>query len=68
MTSRVLIDSQPSTSLTKSSEIVIKNTDASIIKMLDTVSKTQNKRKAVRKTHQVAAYASLKQMESFVMS
>jgi len=49
-------------------EIVIKNADAAIIRMLDAVSKTQTKRKAVKKTHQVASYNSLKQMESFVMS
>lgn len=49
-------------------EIVIKNAHASIIRMLDAVSKTQTKRKAVRKTHQVISYNDLKQMESFVMS
>lgn|SRR5690606_1358597 len=49
-------------------EIIIKNADASIIRMLDAVSKTQTKRKAVKKTHQVASYNNLKQMESFVMS
>ncbi len=49
-------------------EIVIKNADATIIRMLDAVSKTQTKRKAVKKTHQVASYNDLKQMESFVMS
>ncbi|WP_262250317.1 STAS-like domain-containing protein [Parapedobacter soli] len=49
-------------------EIVIKNADASIIRMLDAVSKTQTKRKAVKKTHQVASYNDLKQMESFVTS
>jgi len=49
-------------------EIVIKNADASIIRVLDVVSKTQTKRKAVKKTHQVASYNNLKQMESFVMS
>lgn len=49
-------------------EIVIKNADAFIIRMLDAVSKTQTKRKAVKKTHQVASYNDLKQMESFLMS
>ncbi len=49
-------------------EIVIKNADAAIIRMLDAVSKTQTKRKAVKKTHQVVSFNDLKQMESFVMS
>ncbi len=49
-------------------EIVIKNASAPIIQMLDAVSKTQTKRKAVRKTHQVISYNDLKQMQSFVMS
>lgn len=49
-------------------EIVIKNAEASIIRMLDAVSKTQTKLTAVKKTHQVASYNDLKQMESFVMS
>lgn len=49
-------------------EIVIKNADAAIINMLNAVSKTQTKRKVVKKTHQVASYNDLKQMESFVMS
>ena len=49
-------------------EIVIKNAHASIIQVLNAVSKTQTKRKAVRKTHQVVSYNDLKQMESFVMS
>ncbi|SEL41246.1 STAS-like domain-containing protein [Parapedobacter koreensis] len=49
-------------------DIVIKNADAGIIRMMDSVSKTQTKRRAVKKTHQVASYNDLKQMESFVMS
>ena len=49
-------------------EIVIKNAEASIIHMLDAVSKTQTTRKSVKKTHQVASFNDLKQMESFMMS
>lgn len=49
-------------------EIVIKNANGSIIQMLNAVSKTQTKRRAVKKTHQVVSYNDLKQMESFVMS
>lgn len=49
-------------------EIVIKNANGPIIQMLNAVSKTQTKRKAVKKTHQVVSYTDLKQMEIFVMS
>lgn len=49
-------------------EIIVKNADASIIGMLDAVSKTQVIRKVVKPTHQVASYNNLTEMESFVMS
>ncbi|WP_139378653.1 hypothetical protein [Parapedobacter luteus] len=47
---------------------VIKNADATITRMLDAVSKTQAKRRVVKRTHLVTSYDDLQQMESFVMS